>query len=236
MINYIDPLAKVMGEWSWNVTVYSILLRVLVPLLFAFYVGSERSTKGHTAGLKTFILLSLASTSCMIIDRSLSLTVPVCSAGALIGTAMLSGNSILFSAKNQIKGLTTSAWLWTCAIFGLLFGAGLYTCALILAAVYIVILQAFPTLEKKLKQRSDHFELHLELKSRNDLPQFMTTLRELGMRIDDVEMNSAFINSGLSVYSLKITIESNELKKYKTHDEIIEALRSIDYIHYVEEK
>lgn len=106
----------------------------------------------------------------------------------------------------------------------------------VIAAVYVVILQAFPTLEKKLKQRSDHFELHLELKSRNDLPQFMTTLRELGMRIDDVEMNSAFINSGLSVYSLKLTIESKELKKYKTHDEIIEALRSIDYIHYVEEK
>ena len=37
-MDYIDPLAKVMGEWSWNVTVYSILSRVVVPLLFAFYV------------------------------------------------------------------------------------------------------------------------------------------------------------------------------------------------------
>lgn len=138
--------------------------------------------------------------------------------------------------KNQIKGLTTSAWLWTCSIFGLLFGAGLYTVALILAAVYIVILQFFPALEKYLKQRSNHFELHLELRNKNDLQAFMTTLRELGMRIDDVEFNSAFINSGLSVYAIKLTIESKELKKYKTHDEIIEALRSIDYIHYIEEK
>ena len=62
-MNYIDPLAKVMGEWAYTVTVYSILLRVLVPVLFAFYVGCERSTKGHTAGLKTFILLSLSSTA-----------------------------------------------------------------------------------------------------------------------------------------------------------------------------
>ena len=210
-MNYIDPLAKLMGEWSWNITVYSILLRVIVPFIFAFYVGCERSTKGHTAGLKTFILLSLASTSCMIIDRALGLAFPICSAGAVIGTAMLSGNSILF-------------------------GAGLYTVALILAAVYIVILQFFPALEKYLKQRSNHFELHLELLNKNDLQSFMTTLRELGMRIDDVELNSAFINSGLSVYALKLTIESKELKKYKTHDEIIEALRSIEYIHYVEEK
>lgn len=103
-MNYIDPLAKLMGEWSWNITVYSILLRVIIPFIFAFYVGCERSTKGHTAGLKTFILLSLASTSCMIIDRSLQLTFPVCSAGAVIGSAMLGGNSILFGAKIKSKG------------------------------------------------------------------------------------------------------------------------------------
>ena len=100
-MNYIDPLAKLMGEWSWNITVYSILLRVIIPFIFAFYVGCERSTKGHTAGLKTFILLSLASTSCMIIDRSLQLTFPICSAGAVIGSAMLSGNSVRRKKPNQ---------------------------------------------------------------------------------------------------------------------------------------
>ena len=234
-MNYIDPLAKVMGEWAYTVTVYSILLRVLVPVLFAFYVGCERSTKGHTAGLKTFILLSLSSTACMLIDASFGLKVPICSVGAIIGTAMLGGNSILFGAKNQIKGLTTSTWLWSCSIFGLIVGAGRYTIALVLLVVYVVILQAFPTLEKYLKQRSNHFEIHLELLSKNDLQTFMSTLRQLGMRIDDVELNAAFINSGLSVYSLRLSIESKELKKYKTHDEIIEALRSIEYIHYIEE-
>lgn len=35
------------------------------------------------------------------------------------------------------------------------------------------------------------------------------------MRIDDVELNSAFINSGLSVYAIKLTIESKELKNTK---------------------
>ena len=116
--------------------------------------------------------------------------------GAIIGTAMLGGNSILFGAKNQIKGLTTSTWLWSCSIFGLIVGAGLYTIALVLLVVYVVILQAFPTLEKYLKQRSNHFEIHLELLSKNDLQTFMSTLRQLGMRIDDVELNAAFINSG----------------------------------------
>lgn len=232
----IDPLAKVMGEWSYTITVYSILLRVIIPVLFAFYVGSERSTHGHTAGLKTFILLSLGATACAIIDQHTSINIPVCSGCAIIAIAMLGGNSILFGAKNQIKGLTTSAWIWVCCILGLVVGSGLYTLAIAIIVISIVILQMFPTIEKYFKQHSDHFEIHLELKSRNDLQSFMSTLRELGMRIDDVELNSAFINSGLSVYALRLTILNKELKKYKTHDAIIEALRSIDYIAYIEER
>lgn len=232
----IDPLAKVMGEWSYTITVYSILLRVIVPVLFAFYVGSERSTHGHTAGLKTFILLSLGATACAIIDQHTTISIPVCSGCAIIAIAMLGGNSILFGAKNQIKGLTTSAWIWVCCILGLVVGSGLYTLAIAIIVMSIVILQMFPAIEKYFKQHSDHFEIHLELKSRNDLQAFMSTLRQLGMRIDDVELNSAFINSGLSVYALRLTILNKELKKYKTHDAIIEALRSIDYIAYIEER
>lgn len=232
----IDPLAKVMGEWSYTITVYSILLRVIVPVLFAFYVGSERSTHGHTAGLKTFILLSLGATACAIIDKHTTISIPVCSGCAIIAIAMLGGNSILFGAKNQIKGLTTSAWIWVCCILGLVVGSGLYTLAIAIIVMSIVILQMFPAIEKYFKQHSDHFEIHLELKSRNDLQAFMSTLRQLGMRIDDVELNSAFINSGLSVYALRLTILNKELKKYKTHDAIIEALRSIDYIAYIEER
>jgi putative Mg2+ transporter-C (MgtC) family protein len=55
------------------------------------------------------------------------------------------------------------------------------------------------------------------------------------MRIDDIEVNPAYINSGLSVYSVALTIQSKELKKYKSHSEIIDALRSIDYIYHIEE-
>lgn len=230
-----DPIAKLLGEWAQTVTIGSVLIRVALAIVFAFIVGCERSRKGHTAGLKTFLLLSLTSASCMIIDNALGLTFPACSIGAIISSAILGGNSILFGAKNQIKGLTTSAWLWTCSIFGLLAGAGLYTTSLILMVVYAIILWLFPDVEKGLKKASKHFEIHVELLNKNNLKGFMTTLRELGLRIDDVEINSAFINSGLSVYSMKLTIESDELKKQKSHDDLIQALRSIDYVQYIDE-
>ena len=46
-----------------------------------------------------------------------------CSVKGRIGAAMICGNSILFSSRNQIKGLTTSAALWTCSLIGLSAGA-----------------------------------------------------------------------------------------------------------------
>ena len=67
------------------------------------------------------------------------------------------------------------------------------------------------------------------------MKDFVTTIRELGIRVDDIESNPAYINSGLSVYTVSVSIISDELKKYKTHHEIIEALKSLEYVYHIEE-
>lgn len=107
--------------------------------------------------------------------------------------------------------------------------------SLIAYAALLCSLSFFPTFEKYLKDRSNHFEVHLELKNKTDLRYFAMTIRRLGMRIDDIELNPAYLNSGLSVYTVSFTINSQELKKYKKHSEIIEALRSLEYISFIEE-
>lgn len=238
-MNYIDPIAKLFGSWASDLTVWSIILRATLSVLFAFAIGSERSTKGHSAGLKTFVLLSFSATVCRILDCAFASgdgkSFPFCSAAAVIATALISGNAVLFGAKNQVKGLTTSAWLWSCSVVGLILGGGMYTAAIALSVLLVIILAAMPKIEAALKNRSRHFEIHLELQNKYELPNFMSTLRKLGMHVDEVEINSAFINSGLSVYALKLTIESEELRNHKNHREIIKALQSIDYVNYVEE-
>lgn len=112
---------------------------------------------------------------------------------------------------------------------------GLYTVSLIAYIALLCSLSFFPAIEKYLKDKSNHFEVHLELKNKTDLYYFTATIRKLGMRIDDIELNPAYLNSGLSVYTVSFTISSQELKKYKKHSEIIQALRSLDYISYIEE-
>lgn len=233
-----DYFASLLGTWSSELNSYSVLLRVFLSLLLSAIVGFERSSKRHSAGLRTFIIVSLAATTAAILESyffSLGSSTPWICASIIIGIAMISGYSIFFSSKGQIKGLTTSAGLWACGIIGIAIGLGLYTVALISWVALLCGLSLFPVLEMYLKDKSNHFEVHLELKNKSDLQNFTGTIRRLGMRIDDIELNPAYLNSGLSVYTVSFTISSQELKKYKRHSQIIEALRSLDYIAFIEE-
>lgn len=233
--NIVDPIAKLLGTWSSELTVGSVLFRIALSVLLSSVIGCERSSKRHAAGLRTFILVSLATTCSMLLDIFLGLPMGVISAASVIGIAIITVNSILYSSRNQIKGLTTSVGLWACGILGLSIGAGFYTVTAVMFAALLCSLSLFPKFEVYLKNRSNHFEIHLELKDISYLQNFVTTIRELGMKIDDIESNPAYLHSGLSVYSISISISSQELKKYKTHTEIIQALRSLDYIYHIEE-
>ncbi len=239
LLNITDPITALLGDWASNLNVFSIALRIVLSLMLSAVVGWERSSKRHSAGLRTFMAISLAATTAMIVDiysmSALGVTLPVVSAATVIGSAMISGNSVLFSSRNQIRGLTTSAGLFGTAIIGLACGAGLFTLALIAFVGMVFSLSVFPSLERYLKDRSNHFEIHLELKSKSNLQDFVTTIRRLGLTIDDIESNPAYANSGLAVYTISVTIHSAELKKYKKHSEIISALATLDYVYHIEE-
>ncbi len=235
----IDPIAKLLGAWALELNIYTVILRLALTLILSAILGCERSSKRHAAGLRTFMVVALSTTVAMILDLYLMesdiIGFTLISASSMIGLAIITVNSILYSSRNQIKGLTTSVGLWSCGMLGLCIGAGLYTVTLTIFFALMCSLSIFPRFERFLKNRSNHFEVHLELKSISYLQNFVTTIRELGMKIDDIEANTAYHNSGLSVYSIAISISSEELKKYKTHTQIIEALRTLDYIYHIEE-
>ena len=233
-----DPILELFGIGEVNFII-QILVRVFLSLLVSIFLGVERANKRHAAGLRTFIIVSLTGTISSLLDlylmRNFGIILPAISASLAIGLAIISSYTIIYSSKNQLKGLTTAVALYAQAFNGFLLGFGLYTIGLIASIVLIVCLSVLPRVEIYLKNRSAHFEIHLELKNKTDLPDFVRVIRDLGLSIDDIEANPAYINSGLSVYTIALSIYKKELKQYKTHTEIIEALRTIPYISFIEE-
>ena len=236
---YIDPLLGVLGPWAQGITLPSIALRIILSVVLATIVGCERSTKRHAAGARTFVVVSLASTVAMLTDCCFAVDSPdhlyTLSAAVIIAISIACVSSVFYSSRNQIKGLTTSVALWACGIIGLTAGAGFLTLTLVAFVLLMISLTWMPGFENDLKDRSNYFEVFLELNSSQYLPEFITTIRRLGLTVDDIELNPAYAGSGLSVYSISLSILSEELRQYKTHKEIIEALSSLEYIHHIEE-
>ena len=217
----------------------SVLLRLALSFILSGIIGIERAQKRHSAGLRTFMLVNLFATVGGIIDLFLmetkGVTIPFISVAIIVGLAIISANTLLYSSKSQIKGLTTSFALFSSSFIGLSLGFGLYTLSLIGFVLLLVIINTLPAFERLLKNRSNHFEVQIELKNKLDLPKFLDVSRELGIVIDDLEANPAYLNSGIAAYTVSLTVKSEKLKKYKTHEEIIEALSSLDYINEIHE-
>ncbi len=234
-----DPIAHILGDWSKEPTPAAAVLRIALAFFLSALIGWERSSKRHSAGFRTFIAMTLSGTLAPLLDtyigRKFGSTFFLLSAAAVVSSARIATRTLFFSSRNQIMGLTTAVSLWASCFLGIALGAGFYTLALVSFFAILFCLSKLPALEFYLKNRSNHFEIHLELKNSLNLQNFVTTIRRLGLKIDAIEMNSAYANSGLSVYSIAISISSAELKKYKTHREIIDALSTLEYVYYIEE-
>ena len=229
-------ISKLLGVWSQQpLHPASILFRILVAFIFASIIGSERATKRHPAGLRTFILVALGAVFAAMCDRYMiaKYKIPLISAASIISQAIISSNSILFSSKSQLKGLTTTVSLWATGIISLCIGFGLYDTAAIGFAAMTFCVGLFPGLERWLKGHSSLFEIHVELSSKDKLQVFISTLRKFGLKIEEIEYNPAYANSGLGVYTLQL-IKGDKLKK-QSHAEIIEALSALDYVQFIEE-
>ena len=235
----LDPISQLTNGWLAEFNIWTIIIRLALAFIIGASFGFERSRKRHTAGFRTFTFVALFSAIAALVDiyfaANYGEAFPAITAAVVLGGAIISGNTLLYSSKNQIKGLTTAVALWLTGIMGAALGAGLSTAAIIGVVLAFITLSAMPKIEFYMKNRSNHFEIHLELKNRNDLVNFTGVIRKLGLRIDDIEANPAYNNTGLGVYSISLTINSKELKKYKSHTEIIEALSTLEYINCIEE-
>ena len=98
-----DPIAQLLGAWSADLTVGSILLRIFISLLMGAFIGWERSNKRHSAGLRTFMLTFLIGTVAAIVD-----SYTFCAAGRhgyfLLSVGVIVGAAIIATLILMISG------------------------------------------------------------------------------------------------------------------------------------
>ncbi len=233
----IDPITRLLGDWMAEITIPSIVIRLVLACLFGGIVGIERSTKKHAAGLRTYILVCMGSALAMLTNQFIYQAFEGSDAsriGAQVvnGIGFLGAGSIIITSRNRIKGLTTAAGIWACACVGLSIGIGFYTAALIGFAIVFFSILFLPKLENCFTKIAKRHELHVELETRQDLKLLVNYLRENCIQINAIEKNDAYASSGLSVYTINIAILKS--KKQSLVD-TIDMIKELEYVNYVEE-
>ena len=111
-----------------DITVLSIVVRILLSTFCAGTLGFERERHNQAAGFRTYIIVSDASALVMMTNIFVAgigeTDLVRMSASVITGLGFLGAGTILVTRNQEVRGLTTAAGLWAVAIIGTAFGAG----------------------------------------------------------------------------------------------------------------
>lgn len=238
-ITIVDPIAKLLGLWSQEISVGSIIFRVVLSMVFAFIIGVERSARNHAAGVRTYILVTLGSTIAMLTNQFIFETfgsddISRLGAQVISGIGFLGAGTIIMTSRSQIRGLTTAAGLWACACMGLAIGIGFYTLSLIAVILIFLVFTILQGVEANLKDLSKSFTIHVELNDTKYLKDLVNFIRKNNLTIQRVELNTAYQASGLAVYTIFLFNKNKGFKNMR-HIPFLSSIRDLEYVNYVEE-
>ena len=137
-----------------------LLIRLVVGTALGGVIGYERDVHGRPAGLRTHLIVALASTTFMLVstpfvyfqhytrDDLVAVDTSRIAASVVTGIGFLGGGAILRTGLG-VQGLTTAAGLWLVAAIGLAAGAGMYVVSVAATLVGVVALAVLRRFEHK---------------------------------------------------------------------------------------
>ncbi|MBE7002134.1 MAG: MgtC/SapB family protein [Ruminococcaceae bacterium] len=219
-----------------EVTYLAVALRIVAAILLGGFLGLERGMKNRAAGLRTYMLVCVGSCVIMLTNQYIYQVFgagdPVrMGAQVVSGIGFLGAGTIVVTRRNQIKGLTTAAGLWTAAAVGLALGIGFYEAAFAGAFAIFFVITLLQRMDNKMHSKSRQLEIYFELTKEVSLGDFLRIVRDSDIEIYNVQRElGADSDAGNRAY-----IASLKTKKRSVHGEILEVVQDIAGVAYLEE-
>ena len=152
-------------------------------------------------------------------------------AQVIAGIGFIGAGTIIVTRRNQIKGLTTAAGLWTCAIVGLAIGAGFYEGGLIATALVLLSELVISNLEYTFMRRHPEINVYLEFRSRSVLETVFDGLKKDNVKVRNLEITRTkekdVMNSS-AIFTLRF-------QKAVPAEEVLASIRAVDGVYLAEE-
>lgn len=173
---------------------FDLILPILGAVVAGAAIGFEREYHSRPAGLRTHLLVCLASALLMLAathqmewmspntpNDVIRIDPTRMAHGILTGVGFLCGG-VIFQQKFSVYGLTTAASLWLTSALGVLFGVGLYPLAIAGTLIALLVLVPIQRLSSRLPQQS-LAEIAVRCRSSDPLDEtaFRTLIAEYGL-------------------------------------------------------
>jgi putative Mg2+ transporter-C (MgtC) family protein len=187
-----------------SLTWHAIAVRLLVTAACAGALGFDRDQRGHSAGLRTTLLVGLAACLSMIqanwlinsigkaADSFVVMDIMRLPLGILSGIGFIGAGAIIKRGELAL-GVTTAATIWFVTVMGLCFGGGQIGLGLAGFALGFLVLTGLRKLEIRLSQRHT-----------GDLK---ITVSEEGLKQDEIA--SLLVRNGLSPTEPSISFDNS---------------------------
>ena len=215
----------------------AVAIRLLLATLFGSLIGWERVVKRHSAGIKTFALVSLGSAVATALNIYLAMLPGVDAdvsripAGVVSGIGFLGAGTILVTGRQQIKGLTTAASLWVTSCMGMAIGGGYLVIGIICFLLIMIANIILMHLSKSVENFSKYMSIYIEVKKEGGVKQLSSWISEQGYEISSMtKSKEKTLQSADAALIVDIDFD-----KRRSHRAVLNSLNELKYVSYVEE-
>lgn len=178
-----------------DITVLSIVVRILLSTFCAGTLGVERERHNQAAGFRTYIIVSDASALVMMTNIYISQVVGYTDlvrmpAAVITGLGFLGAGTILVTKSQEVRGLTTAAGLWAVAIIGIAIGAGFYAGGIICFAFIFLAMQVLRRVDLRIRKTQRVSAVYFEVEQKSMAGQIIRYVKSHGHYIWDLNMFS----------------------------------------------
>ncbi len=215
----------------------AVAIRLLLAFVFGSLIGLERIYTKHSAGIKTFALVSLGSAVATALNIYLSqiyagnVDVGRIPAGVVSGIGFLGAGTILVTGRKQIKGLTTAASLWVTSCMGMALGGGALTVGIVCFALIIISNVVLMRVSVAVEEHSKYMSIYVEVEKDGGVGRLNRCISGAGFRISSITKSK---EKTLQSSDIAVILDV-DLDKNLPHRDVIDFLSEQDFVNYVEE-
>ena len=218
----LGSLAPLQVQLDW-------LLRIIIAAICGAIIGYERAIQRKSAGVRTHIVVAIASALFMIVSKygfadllnmhDIALDPSRIAAQIVTGISFIGAGTILVR-REQISGLTTAAGVWATSAIGMAIGAGMYSIGM-LATAFLFIIQVLFHDDTLINKIILHVRFNIQIEAVNKqkvLPKIQEELEE--NQVENVSVKILDVSDGRIIFNVDGIINNK-----KDENEIIMALR-----------